>query len=369
MTPNLRSSFCERMGLREGDRDVCLQAVRDLYPRYEVRELDQQGYCSITLFVILKEDTALPTGHNSLDIYDRQTSIFQIRPEQHALDEHIVAQARGRYGSLVPGIRRLDCNILPRFQTYEMEMLAGTPFSRYQPQTATLDDRTLNKQVRLIQSFASFVAKAWPSSPSSALISPHSTTSVAHCPGKVGSGILPRLAKLTQLLPDHSLHNKAAETLSRIQSLADYPIVINHGDLIPSNILVNPSTWELKGVVDWAEAEYLPFGTHLYGLEHLLGYLSTEDPGAPRFCYYRQSKELREVFWDTLCKEAKGVKDRLEDVCVARDMGVLLWYGFAWDEGKIDRVVNERDDKEEVECLRRFLDVKGFANCAVTEPP
>jgi hypothetical protein len=40
-----------------------------------------------------------------------------------------------------------------------------------------------------------------------------------------------------------------------------------------------------------------------------------------------------------------------------RDIGVLLWYGYAWDGGAIDRVVNEMDDSVEVVCLRAFFDL------------
>jgi hypothetical protein len=34
-----------------------------------------------------------------------------------------------------------------------------------------------------------------------------------------------------------------------------------------------------------------------------------------------------------------------------------LWFGFAWDEGRIDRVVEEERDGMEVVCLRAFLGV------------
>jgi len=46
-------------------------------------------------------------------------------------------------------------------------------------------------------------------------------------------------------------------------------------------------------------------------------------------------------------------------VLVAKEVGILLWHGFAWDEGRIDRVVDERDDGEEVEMLRAFLSESG----------
>ncbi len=39
-----------------------------------------------------------------------------------------------------------------------------------------------------------------------------------------------------------------------------YPGVLTHGDLSEMNFLVNPETGHLTGVIDWAEAEILPFG-------------------------------------------------------------------------------------------------------------
>jgi hypothetical protein len=38
-------------------------------------------------------------------------------------------------------------------------------------------------------------------------------------------------------------------------------------------------------------------------------------------------------------------------------VGVLLWYGFAWDEGRVERVVSEGRDGVEVACLRAFMRV------------
>jgi hypothetical protein len=41
---------------------------------------------------------------------------------------------------------------------------------------------------------------------------------------------------------------------------------------------------------------------------------------------------------------------------LAKTIGTLLWYGFAWDEGAIDRVVNTERDVEEFVYLDAFLD-------------
>lgn len=54
------------------------------------------------------------------------------------------------------------------------------------------------------------------------------------------------------------------------------PFVLSHGDLNMMNLLVNPETGNITGIVDWAESRILPFGFALYGLEHFLGRMDSE---------------------------------------------------------------------------------------------
>lgn len=120
--------------------------------------------------------------------------------------------------------------------------------------------------------------------------------------------------------------------------------MLNHGDLIPSNVLVDPESWVVTGLVDWAEAEWLPFGTCLYGIEHLLGEMKSENVGRwvqrQMWKYFEESREMRRGFWEAMVRVSPGLEGRWAEVGCMRDIGVLLWYGFAWDDGKIDRVVN-----------------------------
>jgi hypothetical protein len=185
---------------------------------------------------------------------------------------------------------------------------------------------------------------------------------LSKCTGKVGSSLIRRLEKLASELPDTPLKARAKATLARIRTLTNFPIILNHGDLIPSNILVNENTWEITGLVDWAEAEYLPFGTCFYGLEHFLGHLAppTADRvlacgNSPAFVYYKNADQLRELFCTRLFSLVPDLTTQEDNVRTMRDLGVLLWYGYAWDDGAIDRVVNETDDVVEVACLRAFL--------------
>ncbi|KAJ4362653.1 hypothetical protein N0V95_001361 [Ascochyta clinopodiicola] len=117
---------------------------------------------------------------------------------------------------------------------------------------------------------------------------------LSQCTGKVGSRIIQKLEKLAQDLPDVWLRQRAQSTIDRLCMVDEHPVVLNHGDLIPSNILVRKETWEITGLVDWAEAEFLPFGTCLYGLEHLLGFFQPASQKSDRatFTYYENAPKL-----------------------------------------------------------------------------
>jgi hypothetical protein len=166
------------------------------------------------------------------------------------------------------------------------------------------------------------------------------------CTGKVGRVIVPKLRRLAADLPDEALRARARDTLARLLAIENYPVVVNHGDLIPSNILVDEASWAITGLVDWAEAEMLPFGTCLYGLEYLLGGFgpisSVDGIGTKPVWKYRQGSDiLRGIYWQTLERERPKIGEYVEEVECMRDVGVFLWFGYAWDEGAIDRVVNE----------------------------
>lgn len=369
------------MGLSEEDHDVCLRAIRDHYPRCEVEEIEEQGYCSFTVTVTYRENNSFfdPIATNGASASDEwpERCVVQIRPQQHSMDVSITRAARDTYGQLAPCIQYLDCCLPLGLQAFEMDLLTGIAYSSCQPKTQILDAEAWDKQINLIRSFASFVAKAWPLTPTSSnhgqtcrsiradspiTDSPIPAGGLHQCLGKVGTQILFKLGKLARELPDSALRQRAAQVLSGIKQMFNHPVVLNHGDLIPSNILVNSSSGEIEGIVDWAEAEYLPFGTCLYGLEHLVGYLDTCTSTSattynPKFMYYNRANELREVFWTELREQIPDLRDEkeMEQVRIMRDMGVLLWYGYAWDEGRIDRVVNEVADAVELEYLKKFL--------------
>ncbi|KAF2641836.1 hypothetical protein P280DRAFT_286289 [Massarina eburnea CBS 473.64] len=357
MSPNLETSFWTRMGLQEQDHDVCVRAIEEVYTTCRVEEFKDQGYCSFTFLVT-------PSSSSMV------TLIVQIRPRQHGLEPEITGEAQSVYGSLAPRVKKLHVSLPGRLSAFEMELLLGVPYSRVKSRIVMFGREGWEKRVRLVESFASFIARAWPTCYTPTALdrtvradSPifEDSSWLAPCAGAVGANIVPKLWKLARDLPDETLRRRAQDTLQKLRNLVSYPLALNHGDLIPTNILVDEETWEITGLVDWAEAEVLPFGTCLYGLEYLLGsikYSSSRHTSIPTFDYDDGADELRRVFWNVMVKENPEMKDRIEEVRVMRDLGVLLWSGYAWDEGKIDRVVNEVDDVEEVACLRAFLGVE-----------
>jgi len=363
-------NFWNRFGLHLGDREICVKAVRDRYEDCEVEEFGEQGYCSYTLLVTPLK-VALPTKDTQnqaiaeVECEDGPALIVQLRLPQHALDLNIVRAASTAHPALAPTSEDLGLTLPRDICAYEMKKVDGTPLSRLQQHGHSLDDSAGKQLERLITSFADLIAQSWHSPQKAHYIartvradSPmdEHPSMLAQCRGKVGSTIMSRLERLASELPDAYLRKRARETMRAIQRMGDYSVVLNHGDLIPSNILVDQNTWQITGLVDWAEAEYLPFGTCLYGLEHLLGTISL-DPAksVPKWTYLKGATQLRELFWSRLIDAIPELEARMGDVRVMRDVGVLLWHGIAWDNGAIDRVVNDLDDVEELVKLRAFL--------------
>jgi hypothetical protein len=213
----------------------------------------------------------------------------------------------------------------------------------------------------LCTSFAGFLLASW----SSAHLTPQCTPSTEHQNQNslVGTTLPSRLRLLAQNLPPRFLP-LATHLLSNLSSVISLPWVLTHGDLLPGNFMLNLSTGHLTGLVDWAESEVLPFGLCFYGLEEILGEVTESG-----FAYHPQSDVLRAIFWEEMERGIPGLKhggggngggarekwSLRERIRMSRDLGVLLWFGIAFDDGAIDRVVQEGRDIVEIWKLDAFL--------------
>lgn len=133
-----------------------------------------------------------------------------------------------------------------------------------------------------------------------------------------------------------SLPSQFAEVIEKIvqssnEIFQQVPWVLTHGDLSNMNILVEPDSGHLTGVVDWAEASIQPFGMGLWGLESVLGC-----SGRDGWTYFGGDALCsRQLFRETFHKEV-GMPVSLETrgaLEEARILGVLLRYGFCREDG------------------------------------
>lgn len=90
------------------------------------------------------------------------------------------------------------------------------------------------------------------------------------------------------------------------------------------NLLLDPVTRNLRGVVDWADAAIWPFGGPLWGLKSVLGYGGPEGwkwlDDEPRSC--------RRNFYMILETALHRPVSDLDTIEKVRKLGLLLRYGF-----------------------------------------
>ncbi|EME47918.1 hypothetical protein DOTSEDRAFT_167352 [Dothistroma septosporum NZE10] len=321
----------------------CLDFASKKYPGHLLTPLSQQGGCSFTI-----------VAHTSAaDDDDNQSIMIQFRIPRFALSPTIAHESRALYGNLVPALLSSENLVTGQgnpLQVYAMTFISGVRLSDVQPSERCLGERDLGRMFALVDGMAKFFAMGWEKGVMRRAMN-----------GRVGKSLMQRLRNLERDLPVEWMRGEAGSAADAVERgvLEFLPVVLNHGDLLPSNIMVDGESWGLSGLVDWAEAEYLSFGMALYGVEHLLGF-ETHACGLdaePHFTYYDEADELRDRFWTTLLAYVPELANaRVQTaVLLSRQIGIMLWHGFAWDDGKIDRVVNELNDRQEMAYLEVFL--------------
>ncbi|KAG4436185.1 hypothetical protein IFR05_008345 [Cadophora sp. M221] len=313
--------FFLRSGLTAQDRLDCFAFVENLYPNKSISPASCQGYCSMTMFV--GEDT-----------------VIQFRPSNYRLDLRVTTAARDVYGIFAPETEYIGTLPSSGLLVYKMERIRGISFKNLRT-SSTFHRMSIHGRARLCTDFAAFLSKSW------------CRRTVEHMPlGRVGRSIRARLQSLCADLPVR-FQGKARHVLANLRHIEALPWVLTHGDVVAANIIVDPSSGALTGLVDWTEAELLPFGVCLYGLEELLGEITPAG-----FRYFSDTERLRYLFWAELKRNIPALARShvLEAVKLARDLGVLLWHGIAFDDGAIDRVVQDDRDNEEIQRLDSYLD-------------
>ncbi|CAD0090234.1 unnamed protein product [Aureobasidium mustum] len=95
------------------------------------------------------------------------------------------------------------------------------------------------------------------------------------------------------------------------------------------NLLFNRATGNLVGVVDWVDASIRPFGKGLWGVESVLG------SWGPKGYTWHDDDSLtyRKLFSMALQEQLSLPADQLSTIEKARKLGLLLRYGYEWQDG------------------------------------
>ena len=317
------SAFFDRCKLPPGVKDECDALAASRFPGEDCRPCPSQGYCSYTVRV----------GSNA---------VVQFRPSAYKLDGAVVATACEVFGTLAPETRYLGQVDDTGLHAYSMRRLPG--MSLVDARTECGRPSILRaRRENVVRDFARLQALSWKHAKANRDVLIKRT---------VGSSLRWRLESMASRLP-RRFHGIVRSVLADLPGIEGLPWAFSHGDLLPSNVMVYPETGRIAGLLDWAEAEYLPFGVGMYGLEELLG----EDRDGC-FALYPEAEYLRQLYWGellTLIPELSRDTRRVALVRKAQVLGILLWHGIAFDDGRLDRVVEEGRDDAEVERLDAFL--------------
>ncbi|CAJ2506136.1 Uu.00g002660.m01.CDS01 [Anthostomella pinea] len=314
--------FFGRCKLPASVRDKCDAFVKARFPEQAIRPAPFQGYCSYTLFV--GEDT-----------------VVQFRPSAHKLDPEITTVACQVFGHLAPETESMGELGDTGLHVFSMRKIPGVSLSDLRAEPDPLKLRSQREQI--VRDFARLQATSWKHGRAAATIKDKRT---------VGSSLRWRLELMAATLPLR-FRGTARSLLVELASIEHLPWTFSHGDFLPANVMICLDSGKLLGLLDWAEAEWLPFGVGMYGLDELLGEERNGD-----FVYYPEARQLRTLYWrELLLAIPELAKDagRVAVVRKAQLLGVLLWHGIAFDDGKLNRAVGEGRDDEEIKKLDAFL--------------
>ncbi|PGH11754.1 hypothetical protein AJ80_07015 [Polytolypa hystricis UAMH7299] len=206
----------------------------------------------------------------------------------------------------------------PALLIYSMNMLPGDNYFNI---SLSMLDADLERQLATVRSLARFFAQSWQNS---SQLDPNTVSAIF-------KNCFSSFDYLSSNLPFHF-----QKTVTRVQEVlptlfyGKYPLVVTPGDLSEMNILANPETGEITGIIDWAEAGIQPFGFALYALDNILGYLTLN-----RWVFYGSFEYLRDEFWRIFCELVGGVsKSEMELIQLARLAGLFLRYGIPDEPGR-----------------------------------
>ncbi|WYZ40458.1 hypothetical protein EsH8_IV_000799 [Colletotrichum jinshuiense] len=397
-------AFLARCGLRASAVGAAHAFAGAEFPGFEAAPAPFQGYCSYTLILRRRREpgdggsgsgsgsgSTSSSGKSSTGSSgsggDRSGRLVQFRPRRHGIDVGICAEAREVLGArIAPGVEALGA--LTGLETvggggdegegegelraYALERVGGVSLTEFRGLTSAAgpEQRRACRR-RVVADLAVVFADSWRGR--------RAARDVAR--GRVGGSLGWRVRLMRDGLPGE-LGGAARAVAAEMRAIEGLPWVVTHGDLVPDNIMVHPPpsgeggdrarrdrAGGVVGLIDWAEAEWLPFGVGMYGLEEVLGedvpVPGGGDAAATGFEYYPEARELRNLFWDEVGRVV-GDDEVIRRARRAQVLGVLLWRGIAFDDGLLGRVVDGERDPWDFQRLNAWLLGEGGLGCAAS---
>ncbi|KAI9653915.1 MAG: hypothetical protein M1831_005600 [Alyxoria varia] len=273
------------------------------------------------------------------------TTIVQFRQNQSRLDMGVTKRAKeihGRMAAETTYLRDVGDEGAP-LAAYRIEKLPGVTHLEFR---CGEDDFQAAKRVKTVEDLARFFADSWRNP------EPITQAERATIQARLRDGLSALTLSLPQRFQD-SLKG-ARDDLHKLFA-PEYPMVLTHGDMGDLNMLVSPETGHITGIIDWAEAEVLPFGFALYGLQHTVSWSLSDG-----WHDVEDRAYLEQTFWDhfwefTERNSGPSGQDFQQTIELAWRVGVLLRHGFYWVlDGTVKKAVNE-NDKRGLACLDALL--------------
>ncbi|KAM0433867.1 hypothetical protein ACHAPT_003810 [Fusarium lateritium] len=245
--------------------------------------------------------------------------IIQFREQSGLLDMDMLALAKEVHGDVVPRCSELgsigELNG-SQLAIYEMDRLPGENY------IIARSSLTRDKRLNTVHSLAS-----------------------TEC--------YDRFKYLANTLPERFLP-AITDVQAALPALLDgcYPVVLTHSDLNETNILVDPDSGEITGVVDWPGTSIQPFGFALYALENALGSMTSGG-----WKWFDNADDLRDTFWRAFREQTGLSEPQTSLIQLAEKAGILIRYGTPHDSG-FSGMIGVRDPN--VEDDFRYLDALLF---------
>ncbi|KAF9894418.1 hypothetical protein FE257_007921 [Aspergillus nanangensis] len=112
-------------------------------------------------------------------------------------------------------------------------------------------------------------------------------------------------------------HPFIRHSLNSLPAIFSLPMVLLYRDFGVCNIMVDKTSCNLVGVVDWAEAEIAPFGLNLHAHQRVIGTVHLKNG----WIRYDDYGVLEEIFWRTFSEEAGGLGNTTIQVVKSATVG------------------------------------------------